>query len=172
MSNKKLAVVLAILIPAVTVFIVFFVLRKPDNNNPSKNAATSNLSGSRSDVNSQPSSGPSNYLSFDSSKFGEDLASGKKVSLFFWANWCPTCRAQEPINVKTLESISDPDVVVYKVNILDSETTEEGEALASKYGVTYQHTFVALDGTGEKIDLYNGQFDQSDLTTFVTQPRS
>ena len=75
--------------------------------------------------------------------------------LFFYASWCPNCR---PVDAELTKRVAElPEgVVVIRVNYNDPETDAAEKALASKYGVTYQHTFVEIDGSGEKVQTWNG----------------
>lgn len=79
----------------------------------------------------------------------------KRRVLFFYANWCPICR---PADVEFQAHIRDipSDVVLIRVNYNDDETDKDEEALAKKYGITYQHTFVQIDENGEVINRWNG----------------
>jgi thioredoxin 1 len=80
---------------------------------------------------------------------------GKKRILFFYASWCPTC---QPVNKDLMDnSIKIPeDFVVIRVNYKDAETDDLEKALAKKYAVTYQHTFVVIDEEGNEITKWNG----------------
>jgi thioredoxin 1 len=80
--------------------------------------------------------------------------------LFFYANWCPTCRPADA-SFSQNESKIPQDVTVIRVNYHDTETNQEEKDLATKYGVTYQHTFVQIDESGNTITKWNGgQFDE------------
>jgi thioredoxin 1 len=83
-----------------------------------------------------------------------DAAATKRV-LFFYANWCPTCK---PIDAElSKQSAEIPDgMTVIRVNYNDADTDQTEKDLAKKYGVTYQHTFVQLDAAGEAIATWNG----------------
>jgi thioredoxin 1 len=75
--------------------------------------------------------------------------------LFFYASWCPTCipaNADFEKNVSQLPS----DVTVIRVNYNDGDTDADEKALAAKYGVTYQHTYVQIDAEGNEITKWNG----------------
>ncbi|MBN1411113.1 MAG: thioredoxin family protein [Spirochaetales bacterium] len=70
------------------------------------------------------------------------------VVLFFFADWCPTCRAAiQDINER-IKSLGDISLVI--VNY-DKETE-----LKSRYNVTYQHTFVQINEEGKEITKWNG----------------
>lgn len=84
-----------------------------------------------------------------------DSTADKKRVLFFYASWCPTCRPTDADFKANLAKIPS-DVAVIRVNYNDPETDEEEKALAQKYGVTYQHTFVQIDKNGNKVTTWNG----------------
>lgn len=84
------------------------------------------------------------------------LAETGKVVLFFRASWCPTCRALDKDIRANLENIPK-DVVILDVDY-DNST-----ALKQKYGVTYQHTLVQVDVSGNQIAKWTGSPTLSDL---------
>lgn len=100
-------------------------------------------------------------LQIDSSRYHEfskaafDQAANTKRVLFFYANWCPTCRPADA-SFKANESQIPNDVVVIRVNYNDDQTDQEEKDLARKYGVTYQHTFVQIDPQGNQVTKWNG----------------
>lgn len=73
-----------------------------------------------------------------------ESAAGRKVVLYFYAPWCPFCRAADAA-FKSQTSNIPGNVTVLKTDY-DSET-----ALKEKYGVTYQHTFVQIDAQGNAV---------------------
>ena len=75
--------------------------------------------------------------------------------LFFYANWCPTCRPADA-NFRTNMELLPADVQVIRVNYNDTETDAEERELASQYSVTYQHTFVQIDTQGNVVTRWNG----------------
>jgi len=106
----------------------------------------------------------SNYKLFNKIEFEKSLTEGKVIMLYFTANWCPICREQEPINVEALfELIEEPDIIAFRVHILDSETTKETETLADNYEVRYQHTTVIIDSRGQTLETITGPISKDDL---------
>lgn len=95
----------------------------------------------------------SRYVEY-SSKVLADTAGTKRV-LFFYANWCPTCRPADANFKANLDKIPE-GVTLIRVNYNDSDTDAEEKALADKYGVTYQHTFVQIDKDGNVVGRWNG----------------
>ena len=86
---------------------------------------------------------------------GSLAPTGRQV-LFFHAAWCPTCRSADA-NITSKLSDIPTDVTIHKVDYDDSSD------LKKKYGVTYQHTFVQVDASGEMITKWSG----GDLNTII-----
>ena len=106
----------------------------------------------------------SNYRDYSEDMLQESLDSGKVALLYFTANWCPTCRAQEPINISLFKNLQgDSEIVAYKAHVLDDETTQEDEALAKEYSVRLQHSFVLIDSNGEVVFTHTGPLTEDDL---------
>lgn len=82
-------------------------------------------------------------------------STANKIVLFFYADWCPTCRPIDAEFKNNLQKIP-AGVEIYRVNYNDQDTDEDEKALAAKYGVTYQHTFVQVDKDGLEITKWNG----------------
>ncbi len=82
-------------------------------------------------------------------------ASEKRRVLYFYANWCPTCQPADKDFQENGTQLPE-DVVVIRINYNDDDTDEAEKALAKKYGVTYQHTYVQIDDQGEKVAVWNG----------------
>lgn len=93
------------------------------------------------------------YITYTENVLNE--SANKRRVLFFYANWCPTCIPADKDFKENIDKIPD-DVVLIRVNYNDTETDENEKALARKYVVTYQHTFVQLDSSGNKVKIWNG----------------
>jgi thiol-disulfide isomerase/thioredoxin len=95
----------------------------------------------------------------------EVLMDGQTKVLFFHAAWCPVCRKADTTlrdlynrgddATMTFEELMEvlPQYSVYKVDY-DTETE-----LKAKYGVTYQHTYVLVDGQGNALKTVQGPTD-------------
>lgn len=95
----------------------------------------------------------SRYVEY-SSKVLSSTAGTKRV-LFFYANWCPTCRPADANFKANIDKIPE-GVTLIRVNYNDTETDAGEKALADKYGVTYQHTFIQIDKDGNPVARWNG----------------
>ena len=95
----------------------------------------------------------SRYVEY--SKAALDQAAGNRRVLFFYANWCPTCRPTD-VDLSANKSKIPEDVTVIRVNYNDPETDQEEKDLARKYDITYQHTFVQIDSQGKEVTKWNG----------------
>ncbi len=77
------------------------------------------------------------------------LKDGRTKVLFFNASWCPICKIQDQQLREWYAAVGIPGTV-YSV---DYDSHKE---LRSTYGVTYQHTFVKVDGQGTLIEKIQG----------------
>ncbi len=84
------------------------------------------------------------------------LAADKRVVYFFAASWCPTCKATyEDLKVSAMKAPNDLAIVV-----VDYDKEKD---LKAKYGVTYQHTYVAIGPMGEKRSVWSGSTKLSEI---------
>lgn len=80
------------------------------------------------------------------------IGNGETSVLFFHAAWCPYCQQADKDLTQWYGSTGFP-LTVYKV---DYDTQTE---LKSRYGVTTQHTFVKIDGSGNAVKTIVGPTD-------------
>lgn len=78
-----------------------------------------------------------------------------KTVLYFYANWCSTCVPADKEFKASYDKLPE-GVTVVRVNYNDSDTDANEKALAAKYAITYQHTFVQIDENGNEIAKWNG----------------
>lgn len=108
-------------------------------------------SGMMNDETSMMKSG--NYVPYTATALAQ-ASTGRRV-LFFYANWCPTCRPADADFSANLEKFP-ADLTLVRVNYNDTDTDAEEKSLAEKYGITYQHTFVQIDADGNELARWNG----------------
>ena len=89
-------------------------------------------------------------LDFNKADYDKALASGKIVFIYFYANWCPICRAEVPSLEAAFNELTTNKVIGFRVNYNDDETDDDEKNLARQFGVAYQHTKVILKN-GERV---------------------
>ena len=77
------------------------------------------------------------------------MSSGKVVFLDFYANWCPICREESPILNSGFDGLQTDKIIGFRVNWNDSDTSADEKALASKLGISFQHTTVIMKNDKE-----------------------
>ena len=89
------------------------------------------------------------YTDYSAEALQKATANNGKAVLFFWAAWCPNCKAANADFTAHTDQIPE-GVTILKTNY-DTE-----KMLKTKYGVTYQHTFVQIDAQGNAITKWSG----------------
>lgn len=89
------------------------------------------------------------YVDYSPSALASATKDGGKAVLYFYAPWCPFCKvADAAFTSKTSD-------IPAGVTVLKTSYDNEKD-LKTKYGVTYQHTFVQVDAQGNQIAKWNG----------------
>ncbi len=88
------------------------------------------------------------YSDYSKDNFDKALASDSVLVLYFTSNWCSECTKQDTTNQEVFDEIGDQGLVFLKVHILDSETTSESDALAKKFDIVKENSYVVLDKKG------------------------
>jgi thiol-disulfide isomerase/thioredoxin len=89
-------------------------------------------------------------VEFNQAGYKYALASDKLIVLYFYANWCPTCRAEFPLLEDVFDQNTTANIIGFRVNFNDNETDSDEKALAKEFGVAYQHTKVFVKN-GERV---------------------
>jgi len=82
-------------------------------------------------------------VSFDKTAFEKAVAAGGPVIVHFHADWCPTCKAQDPIVAQIMAEPKFKDVRLFVADF----DTEKG--LKKALRVNVQSTFVVFKGGKE-----------------------
>jgi thioredoxin 1 len=153
---KKTLAVAILLVLALVGSVVFFIFQKKDSavstDQEPQEIPTIKQATVVQDDKSAQSYG--SYLPYSSQAFAATATFPKRV-LFFYANWCPTCKPADESFSQNAQKIPK-NVAVIRVNYNDSDTDQAEKDLAKKYAVTYQHTFVQIDQQGNEVAKWNG----------------
>ena len=96
------------------------------------------------DTNSAMMEKHGSYLDYSAATVAAEQKAGHKVVLYFYAPWCPFCRAADA------DFQAHGDKIPAGVTVLKTSYDNE-TALKQKYGITHQHTFVQIDNNGDMI---------------------
>jgi len=84
------------------------------------------------------------YLDFNKADYDKAFNEKRKILLYFYASWCPTCRAEQPETFAAFKELNDSNLIGFRVNYRDGDDDADEKALAQQFGVSYQHTKVIL----------------------------
>jgi len=116
--------------------------------------------------NSQAETGP------DLKEDYERAINEKRVLvLYFTSNWCQKCIDQENVNKQVFDELVSEGVVGLKIHILDSETTTETDAVAKKFDITKEQSFVILDKNGVVFFKHTGLLEEDLLKQKILDAR-
>lgn len=83
-------------------------------------------------------------IDFNKPDYDAALKSGKPILLYFYATWCPICRAELPHLYGAFNELSTDRVIGFRVNFNDADTDDNEINLARQFGIAYQHGKVFL----------------------------
>ena len=110
----------------------------PPATDPIELEATFQFSGQKLAGNASP------LIDFNKKDFEAALSSGKNIVLYYYASWCPTCRAEFPKMQAAFNELTRNDVVGFRINYNDSNTDDYEKKLSQEHGVLYQHTKIFI----------------------------
>lgn len=116
----------------------------------------------------------------DGEPFDGTTLEGKPTVFWFWAPWCPTCRAQisgvgelaetygDEVNVVGVGSLDEQEAIEEFAAEVSPEVTllaDPDGAVWRQFGVTAQSTYLVLDETGT--EQASGYLDDAELAALV-----
>src|SRR3989344_2308709 len=90
-------------------------------------------------------------LDFKKADYDTALKTNKLIVLYFYANWCPICKAEVASSLyPSFNELITDKVIGFRVNYNDNQTDDDEKNLAKEFGIAYQHTKVFLRN-GERV---------------------
>ncbi len=86
----------------------------------------------------------SKYYEFNKQLYEQALKDNKIILLYFYANWCPICKEEQPKVFSAFNELDDEKIIGFRVNYKDSDTDKDEEMLAKEFQIPYQHTKVII----------------------------
>jgi len=83
-------------------------------------------------------------LDYNKQDYTNAIIAGKVVVLYFYADWCPVCKAEFPVMQDVFNGLTTDKVVGFRVHFKDSAVDADSTNLAKQFQVPYQHTKVIL----------------------------
>ncbi len=156
-SNKTILIIGVILLVVVLAAGAYFAFAMPDQKTGETeenlpNTVNQNEDTTNTEQNQNTQTAQGSYQVYEPNKLS--LANEGQVVLFFNAKWCPDCQRANANFQK--ESIPDGLTIL-------SVDYDKYTDLKKKYGVTYQHTFVQVDASGNQIKKWSGSYTVDDV---------
>ena len=99
-------------------------------------------------------------IDFNKADYDAALKSDKVVLLYFYATWCPICRAEIPHLYGAFNELNTDKIIAFRVNYNDGDTDNDERALAQQFQVPYQHTKVFIRN-GKLISKHPDSWDKA-----------
>lgn len=150
-----------------------------DNDDTDSGSEPADDTGSDSDADVDPAAWDFSAETLDGGTFEGTSIAGTPTVVWFWAPWCPTCRAQIP-TVTSLAEQYDGEVEFVGAGGLASgdeirelagdiphvtHLVDVDGVVWAKFGVTAQSTYAVIDDSGEVVA--DGYLDDAALTDLV-----
>jgi len=110
---------------------------------------------------------PSKYINYSLEEYDKAILEKRILVLFFTSNWCMKCSDQDIINSEVFDGLNKEGVIGLRIHILDSETTTETDALAKKFDIVKENSFVILDKKGAVNFKYVGEMTSERLKDII-----
>jgi len=101
---------------------------------------------------------------FDQAGFEAAQAAGKPILVEIHADWCPTCRAQDPIISDLMRDPKNADFVVLRVDF------DKQKDVVKRFRVQYQSTLIVFKGKKE-VSRSTGETSKDAIVTQLAKSR-
>lgn len=112
-----------------------------------------------------PFTATANYQEYTPEALASTLSSGKVTLLYFYADWCGTCRGQELVNAAFFNRALSENLAVQGIRV----NVDFNQPLMRQYRINYQHSYVLLDKSGQPVDRFYGDHSEEEIMQKVQQ---
>ena len=98
----------------------------------------------------------------------DELSSGKKTLVMFYADWCGHCKKLKPVWDETAKEVNeseDSPAKMVKVNCGDPNKNESHKEIMKKYEITGYPTIKLIEGN--KVSEYEGERSKKGMLSFL-----
>ena len=112
-----------------------------------------------------PFTATANYKEYTPEVLAAATSGGNATLLYFYADWCGTCRGQEPINEEFFRQAADIKMALIGLRV----NVDYNQPLMRQYRINYQHSYVLLDKSGNPVDRFYGDHSEEEILKKVTK---
>ena len=92
-----------------------------------------------------------NFYRYNKEGYEKAKTEGKAIFLESYATWCPICKAEAPNIMAAFNEFNNDKVIGFRIHFNDNEVNDEDLEISKEFGITYQHTKIILDKTGNEV---------------------
>lgn len=97
---------------------------------------------------------------FDQAAFDQLQAEGKPILVIIYADWCPVCKAQEPIIADLLKTPALKSIAAFRVDF------DQQKNIVRKFKASTQSTLIVFKG-GKEVGRSTGVTDKDSIAALL-----
>lgn len=98
-----------------------------------------------------------NYFVFTKEAYETAKIYKQPIFLFFYSALCSTCVEQDRVVIETFNNLGKNNVIGFRINYDDDDTSQDEKDLAKEFGVKAEHTILVLDKEAKQTEKFLGE---------------